>query len=77
MDIFALLTIWVYGLAVMFCLHAVASAVCKAVEEVTGSTVSDLSYEVYTWVVANPVWAWKVADFVAPDKAASPRYFNF
>jgi hypothetical protein len=77
MDIFSLLTIWVYGLIVLFCLHAVATAVCKAVVEVTGSPVSDLAYEAYTWIVANPVWAWKLADMVAPDQSAKQNYFQF
>lgn len=77
MDIFSLLTIWVYGLVVLFCLNAVASAVCKAIQQVTGSSVSDHMYEAYTWIVANPVWAWKLADLVAPDRSAKQRYFDF
>lgn len=77
MDIFTVLTLWVYGLAVLFCLHAVATAVCQAVVEVTGATVSDHCYEVYTWVIANPVWAWKLADMVAPDRSAKRSYFEF
>lgn len=78
MDIFSLLTVWVYGLMVLFCLHAVTSAVCKAVQQVTGSSVSDLAYEAYIWVIGNPVWAWKLADMVAPDRSAQQsRYFEF
>ena len=77
MDIFSLLTIWVYGLMVLFCLHAVASAVCKAVQQVTGSSVSDLLYEAHTWIVANPVWAWRLADLIAPDQSAKQKYFQF
>ena len=74
MDIFTLLTIWVYGLTVLFCLHAVATAVCQAVQQVTGSSVSDLSYEVYTWIVANPVWAWNVMERLSPTKGGSQSY---
>ena len=77
MDIFALLTVWVYGLTILFCIHAVASAVCKAVKEVTGSSVGDLAYVTYTWVIANPVWAWRLADLVAPDRSAGHKYFQF
>ena len=77
MDIFSLLTVWVYGLILLFCLNAVVSAVCKAVVQVTGSSVSDHIYSAYTWVIANPVWAWKLADLVAPDQSAQQRYFKF
>ena len=76
MDIFALLTLWVYGLTILFCLHAVATAVCQAVTEVTGSSVSDLSYEVYTWIVANPVWAWDIAEKLSPTKGGSYSYLD-
>ena len=74
MDIFALLTIWVYGLMVLFCLHAVVTAACRAVQQVTGSSVSDLGYEAYTWVVANPVWAWDIAEKLSPTKGGSQGY---
>lgn len=78
MDIFALLTLWVYGLTILFCLHAVASAACQAVQQVTGSSVSDHAYTAYTWVIANPVWAWKLADYLSPEKSAKQsRYFQF
>lgn len=77
MDIFSLLTIWIYGLIVLFCLHAVASAACKAVVEVTGSSVSDLAYDAYTWVIANPVWAWEVMERFAPASQKEVKYFKF
>jgi hypothetical protein len=76
MDIFTLLTLWVYGLTALFCLHAVASAVCTAVYQVTGTTVSDLSYEAYTWVIANPVWAWNVLERLSPTKGGSFDYLK-
>ena len=71
MDIFALLTLWVYGLTCLFCLHAVASAVCQAVVQVTGCSVSDIAYDAYTWIVANPVWAWNVMEKLSPTKGGS------
>lgn len=75
MDIFALLTLWVYGLTTLFCLHAVVTAVCQAVQQVTGFTVSDLTYDAYTWVIANPVWAWNVMEKLSPTKGGSQSYF--
>lgn len=74
MDIFTLLTLWVYGLTVLFCLHAVATAVCQAVVQVTGSSVSDIAYDAYTWVIANPVWAWNLQEKLSPTKGESQRY---
>jgi hypothetical protein len=76
MDIFALLTLWVYGLACLFCLHAVVTAACTAVTQVTGSTVSDLAYEAYTWVIANPVWAWEIMEKLSPTKGGSYSYLD-
>lgn len=77
MDIFSLLTIWVYGLMVLFCLHAVVTAVCKAAEQVTGSSVGDHAYNAYTWVISNPVWAWEVMERFAPASQKEVKYFRF
>lgn len=74
MDIFNVLIIYVYFLFGVFAVQAVTTAVCTAVKQVTGQTVTEHVQYVLTWA---PLWAWRVQDKLFPVKGEQPRYFLF
>jgi hypothetical protein len=73
MDIFCLLTIWVYALFGLYLVNAVVSATAKAIYQVYGVTPNDL----LVWGIQNPLWLYSILDRVAPVKTqASVNYFG-
>jgi hypothetical protein len=72
MDIFVVLTLWVYGLFVVFCLNAVVSATARAIYSVYGVTAQDI----LVWGIQNPLWFYNLLDQVAPQATQQHNYFG-
>lgn len=71
-----LLLFWAVSLIVLYLVYGFACSLERAMFEVTGLTFGSVASLVYTWVVANPVWMWRIADALFPKAEVSqPRYF--
>jgi hypothetical protein len=71
MDIFVVLTVWVYFLFALFTLNAIASAVARAINEVFGVTAQDL----IIWGIKNPLWLYAILDRVAPQATPTNHHY--
>lgn len=71
-----LILFWAVSLAVLYVCYGFACSLERAMFEVTGLTFGSVASYIYTWVVANPVWMWRLTDALFPKAEVSqPRYF--